>query len=107
LNASYEEALLETRSSLLEQAGFHVLNASNFVQVRKACAFGPSLIILGHSIPYDECKRIREVVREFCPAVPVLSLTRGYGWEVAEGEHAMNAQEGPEALVARVKEILK
>ena len=78
LSISYDAALLWTRQLMLQQLGYEVVSAHGFAEAWEACE-GPDsyfdLMIVGHTVPPKDKKKIIEHVREHCDA-QVLALLR-------------------------------
>jgi CheY-like chemotaxis protein len=76
LNVALNGALLKPRSAILERAGYEVVPALSHIDVQTACEQHKDfdLVILGHSIPKQEKRRVMQTVREYCGHVPLLEL---------------------------------
>lgn len=87
LVASFDPQLADVRKHVLESAGYQVIPAKNLLEIRAACETGHhiGLVIIGHSLPAREKRRVREEVRQVCGAgTPVLELHEGEGPVLAD-----------------------
>lgn len=79
LCVSYDASLLRTRKMLLEDAGYEVVAAEDFVRAMSVFAAQRGtldLVILGHSIAYEDTEKLISHIRA-TSRVPVLALLRG------------------------------
>ena len=108
LNISADPELRSTRQQLLEGGGYQVLSPHNIVEVEQACKQQRfDAVILGHTIPAPEKRRITATIRELCaPHTPVLGLYAASPAEVAEADLAIPAHQ-PQALLEGVRKLLK
>jgi DNA-binding response OmpR family regulator len=107
LNVSADEVLLDTRGKILEQEGFVVIPAMNIQQVVAACenhAF--DAVVLGHSIPPPEKKRVIETVRDSCqPGTPVIGLYVRNPEEADGADYVVSSIGGPQNLIHLIRTI--
>ena len=102
---SWIPSLGETRGLILKQAGFDVTSivgtpdASELKRCRP-----PDLLVLGHSVPQPEKRRIIATFRQSCD-VPVLSLLAPHQAKLPEADYGIEAHR-PEDFVESVREIL-
>lgn len=107
LSISYDVTLLRTRQLLLEQMGYRVISAEGFAQATRLCAEHRSnfdLIVLGHSIPYEDKRAIIKHCIHAC-SCPVLSLLRENELPVEEAARSVPSSE-PHEFLAAVQELL-
>ena len=82
LVVSNNERLASRRRTVLEDAGFEVLAATDARTVRRACAkHSLRLVVIGHSLLPADKRRIWAEVREHCD-IPVLELQKKSGPEL-------------------------
>lgn len=94
-----------TRALLLEQMGHMVVSAEGFAQAFRACEKGDyDLLILGHSIPFDDKVALIEEAKHRCPC-PVLALLRFNESPVPNAERSIDSAE-PRAFIEAVREML-
>ena len=75
LHVGTDLALLNTRSAVLESAGMAVVRASNSAEALRLFTDADfDAVVLCHSIPPDQCRRIERAVHASRPSVPVLVL---------------------------------
>jgi DNA-binding response OmpR family regulator len=108
LNISSDPSLLETRSAILEHAGFAVISASDYRQVLLACETQKlDLAIIGHSLDSKERKRVATTIREKCPEVHIVALYRLGKSEVdGIGDYALPADD-PALLLTMITRIIR
>lgn len=109
LNIAKNESFLESRSTVLENAGYEVVSVLDLVELRRACEARQDfdLVIIGHSLPKAEKRRTMTTVRNHCGRdVPILELYHHDAGPVdEEAEDQLAAHEEP-ALLDKVAEIL-
>lgn len=104
LSISYDRALLQTRSMLLEEAGFEVVSASSFRQAFELCRAGEfDLLIIGHSIPPRDKASLIASARHGSKA-PVLSIRTDTEPPAPGADFSVFGLEGPKILLEAVNE---
>ncbi|MBV9147685.1 MAG: hypothetical protein JO065_17345 [Acidobacteria bacterium] len=84
LVVSRDPGLADIRKSVLEAAGFTVLQANDDSAVEQACSSnGIQLIMLGYSLDPANKRRVWAASRRHCD-VPILELHKGLGPELVE-----------------------
>jgi DNA-binding response OmpR family regulator len=84
LSVGHDHTLLAIRNMVLSQSGYKVVpavTAAEFVDRFFGGDF--DLVILCHSIPEEERRRMADIVRQQSPSTPVVVLNNGF-----EGRHA-------------------
>jgi CheY-like chemotaxis protein len=77
LVASHDPELADVRKHLLEGAGYRVISASSLPEITAACKNNKlHLVLIGHSLPPSEKRRVCAEAREHCK-VPILELYNG------------------------------
>lgn len=105
LSVSYDDRLLIERRMLLEQHGYQVTSAPGFKEAFAICKDGAfDLVILGHSIPYADKKKLIESLRN-SGAAPVLSLWHHDGRIVDTADY-LGFSDNPDELLKSVATIL-
>ncbi len=105
LFVSYDSRLLTERRRLLERQGYRVTSALGFKEASAVCkgsAF--DLVILGHSIPYADKKKLIESLRNGF-ATPVLSLWQ-HDERVVDTADYLGFSDNPAQLLNSVATIL-
>ena len=75
LNVSADISLLRTRTLLLEQAGYEVGSASNWMDFESACGNSTyDLLILGQSLPPSLKKDMEDFAKKHCPSMKIAEL---------------------------------
>jgi DNA-binding response OmpR family regulator len=106
LSISYDLSLLTTRQMLLEQAGYQPISALGFTDAVQRCREGKfDLAIIGHSIPQKDKRALVQEIRQSCKA-PVLSLYTTSEGPLEAAEYAIDANEGPAAVLNMVNQIV-
>jgi len=104
LSVSYDQSLLYTRQSILEQHGHAVVSAFGFTQALKCCdeAKDFSIFILGHSIPRQDKEALISAFRAHCPGT-VVALKRVNEWPVAGANFEI--EPSPQAILELIEQI--
>lgn len=106
LSISYDGPLLVTREMMLRQAGFMVTSALGFNEAIKQCNTGEfDLIMVGHSIPLKDKAALVAAIKQHSHS-PILSIRRHEIDPLPEVDLSVDAQDGPQALLRAVKEVL-
>jgi len=107
LSISYDLALLQTRQWVLERAGYEVSSAFGFAEALEACKTGTDfdLVLMGHSMPQKDKMALYDALRTNCRA-PLLSILRHGDSPIPQAEYAVEANDGPNALVEAVNNAL-
>jgi CheY-like chemotaxis protein len=107
LSISYDPSLLQTRHWILEQAGYEVSSAFGFAEAVEVCQTRHDfdLVLMGHSMPQKDKMALLEALRANCKA-PLLSILRHGDSPISQAEYAVEANDGPDALVEAVYNAL-
>lgn len=106
LSITYDPSLARTREMLLAGAGFEVSTFRDLDEAITACQrISFDLIMLGHSIPLGERKRLVKQVHAQC-AAPVLALMRLGEAQLPEADYFFDSSENPARLLETVINIL-
>jgi DNA-binding NtrC family response regulator len=107
LNISYDASLLKTREELLKAQGLEVMSVVGFDAALEAAKKGRyNLAIIGHSIPFEDKRKLVHEIKRHKADIPILSLRRHDTSPLPEADFSLVASEGPAALIAMVKKIL-
>ena len=107
---SRDPQLLESRRLVLLRAGFNVLTAVEFDAVRQfAESYKIDLLIVGHTLDQAQCEEAIHLAKAMNPPIKTLVLryegsSSPCAVGIADGE--LDLTGGPEALIAKVKEML-
>jgi len=107
LSISYDRSLLWTRHLFLQEAGFDVvsaLGASEAQRIWQLEGGSFSLVLLGHSIPRADSRKLIEYIRERHD-VPILALLRPYEAPVPGASRSIESIEA-NVVLATVQEML-
>ena len=106
LSISYDGPLLVTRQMLLQTYGYDVTSAEGFTEALEHCDGSQpfDLIIMGHSIPLKDKRKIISHIRR-CGPVQVLSLLRAGEQPLAEADASVEPND-PRLLVDAVKRMI-
>lgn len=102
---SHDPHLADVRKTLLEAAGFQVLEARNMKDVQEACQQDPQLVMIGYSLPPAAKRQVWAEVRERCKA-PVLELHKNEEPSLM-ADAFFHQVERPDDFLAAVRHILK
>jgi CheY-like chemotaxis protein len=107
LSISYDSSLLATRQWILETAGYEVSSALGFAEALDVCKTRQDfdLVLMGHSMPQKDKVALFEALKAHCKA-PLLTILR-QGESMPQANYAVNANDGPEALLEAVKKALE
>jgi CheY-like chemotaxis protein len=108
LNVGTDPEQVKLRDKALVSAGYHVVSATNLLEVIKACEqHDIDLAVLGHVLNVNEKSRITSTVRSICKRnTPVLALYQISPSEAGNADAALAVQEGTDALVRTVARML-
>ncbi len=108
LSVSYDQPLLVTRQLILEQAGYDVSSAFGFAEAMEICKTRHDfdLILMGHSMPHKDKTALIAALRPECQA-PLLSILRHGEWKIPQANNAVDASDGPDALLAAVNDAIR
>ena len=78
LSAGHDHTLLAIRNMVLGQSGYQVVSASTAAEFMERFFAGDfDLVILCHTIPEDERRRMADIVHKQSPSTPVVVLSDG------------------------------
>jgi DNA-binding NarL/FixJ family response regulator len=78
LSAGHDHTLLAIRNMVLAQSGYKVVSAATAVEFIDRFFDGDfDLVILCHTIPEDERRRMADIVHQQSPSTPVVVLSDG------------------------------
>lgn len=97
--------MLKTRQWILEQAGYEVLSALGFAAALEVCQTRHDfdLVLMGHSMPQKDKIALFEALKT---KASLLSILRPGELPIPHATHAVEASDGPEALLEAVKRVL-
>ena len=103
-----DEALLGTRTMVLDNAGFRVLSSLSLPEAEAIIKSGEiGLVVLCHSLATEDCEAVLDLSGGQNPPVKTLVLTAG---ESKCSEHSAgpsaSAFDGPRKLIETVRELL-
>jgi CheY-like chemotaxis protein len=101
---SWDPALSLTRQMLLGRLGCRVVSALGEAEALDACRAVADLMILGHSVPRSQKRKVIECFRRHSRA-PVLSLISPNEEKLPEATHVVDAGD-PELFLRTVRKIL-
>lgn len=106
LSISYDEALLKTRHYIFEKAGFEIVSALGYTEATSLYASEKfDVVVLGHTLPAKDKAALVSVLREACKC-PVVSILRTGIPKDPDADYSVSADDGPEAIVATVRQAL-
>lgn len=109
LNVGTDPEQVKLRDKTLVSAGYHVVSATNLLEVIKACEqHDIDLAVLGHVLNVNEKNRITSNVRSTCKRnTPVLALYHTSPSEAGNADATLAVQEGTDASVKTVARMLE
>ena len=97
---------MRTRHYIFEQAGFEVVSALGFSEAIAHCAEGKfDVVVLGHTLPPKDKTALVSALRDRCHC-PVLSIRKPGQGKDPDADYSVDAGEGPEAMLAALREAL-
>ena len=107
LVASWDPGLADMRKTILEKAGFLVLQSRGSAGIRALCKKKKvNLVLIGYSVPPSEKRRVWVEARKFCKA-PILELLRGGETELIESNVFAHESRTPDDLVKSVRAVFR
>ncbi len=104
LNVSRDRAILLARNDALAVAGFSVVSPREPADALQILATSNiDVIILGHSIPFEERVRLRAEFGQVAPEVPIIVLYEHQPDEREEADAFVSLQEGTEELIHAIQ----
>lgn len=105
LSIAHDPAVVETRRLVLEQRGFAVAIATNFVEIEQKCRQrNIACIVIGMDIEPSIKRTIGNLLTNACPQLPLLEICRTA--PEIEGASAVHS-DAPEDLLAAIDDLLK
>jgi len=106
LCVSWEHSLAETRKMLLSSRGYSVVSVVGMPEAIRVCQnIRSDLLLLGHSVPPPEKRKIVEVYRAHNSG-PVISLLNPNQSKLPEVEYGVETH-NPKSLLQTVEDIFK
>lgn len=97
---------MRTRHYIFENAGFDVISAYGFSDAMEQCREGTfDVVVLGHTLPPKDKTALVTLLRERCHCSVVSIRKPGQG-KHPDADYSVDSGEGPETLLAAVKEAL-
>jgi DNA-binding response OmpR family regulator len=108
LNVSRDRAILLARNDALAVAGFSVVSPREPSEALPILATSNiDIIILGHSIPFEERDHLRGEFRQIAPDVPVIVLYKGVPQEGEQADAFVSIDDGSEVLIQAIHNCLE
>ena len=99
-----DQRLLETRSWVLEQAGYRVVQATELAEAEALTKAEPvTVAVLCHTLSVEECRAALEALPRLRPRIQRLVMTAS-ATDVTDGEQeaVLSAYDGPRRLLETV-----
>jgi hypothetical protein len=108
LHLGYDELLLQTRSWVLEHAGFHVTTLSDLEVLGQLDGVPPvDLLLLCHTLSPDDCREAEIWLRLVRPTGKTLRLVENGLENLPETEHhTFRSLDGPTPLLESIQKVL-
>lgn len=108
LSVSRDPMLLTSRNAILQQAGYTVETTMKTSEALEIVRNGRvDAVVLGDSVSYAERNALAQAIREIAPKLPILVLKLASEVPPPEATSWMDSLDGPEALLAKLSEILR
>jgi CheY-like chemotaxis protein len=105
LAVGYDPVLLETRSQVLEGAGYTVVVIRSLKRAVTEFLEGDfDLIVLCHSIPQDDRQRFADLIRGHSPRTPIAFVSSSLGQYDASAD--LTIESNPTDLLSGLRELL-
>lgn len=104
----HDQSLLDTRTWVLQGAGYHVEQASQFSDVQQVTQKEPvSLVVMCHTLTSEQCAETRAFLHQQQPSIQRLLITATHPFSLQPaGEPTISAFDGPRALIDTVAKVL-
>ena len=105
----HNSSLLETRSWILEKAGFAVNRADSLAQVERLLAGGrKDVLLLCHTLSTEDCVAVERMLEGLCPALKVLALmTRTEACHGPVDASLLSLPTEPSRMVTTLQQLLQ
>jgi DNA-binding response OmpR family regulator len=108
LNVSRDRAILLARNDALAVAGFSVVSPREPSEALQILATtNIDVIILGHSIPFEERGQLSREFHQISSNVPIIVLFKGVPEEREQADAFVSIDEGSEVLIHAIHRCLK
>ena len=105
LNICEERTLLQTRTAILEAAGFHAVAASTVESARQALALDSfDAVVICHSISHDDRQELIRAVRKLCPSARIVGLYNLPPQNDHGADRMIDAHDGPDSLIQALRQ---
>jgi DNA-binding response OmpR family regulator len=107
LNVTADPELGSLRAQVMQSGGYEVVSAANIIEVEQACELHSfDAIVIGHTIPVKEKRRISAILRERCkPTTPIIAVYAESPEEADDVALAVSAHH-PQALLDALNSVL-
>ena len=104
----HDQSLLDTRTWVLEGAGYQVSQASEFSELERAAGSQVvGLVVMCHTLTPEQCDETRASLQNYRPSIKRLLITANRPIAIqAVGEPTISAFDGPRALIDMVAKVL-
>ncbi len=104
---SLDVMLAQSREDVLRSAGYDVRTFSSPDELALHCSLLKfDLLLIGHSLPPERRKQVKQIFRQSHPDTPVVQLI----WKIEElghgVDHGFDVHEGPERLLQFLSQVL-
>jgi DNA-binding response OmpR family regulator len=107
LVASWDPVLADLRKTILERAGFAVLQSRGSAGVRDLCKKKKvNLVLIGYSLPPSEKRKVWLEARKACKT-PILQLYQDAEPELVESNALAHESQTPDDFVKSVRAVLR
>lgn len=105
LAVGYDPLLLDTRSRVLQNAGYTVVSARSLRQALTQFHEGDfDLVVLCHSIPEEDRRQFACLIREHSSCTPIVFVSSGLGQYDRTAD--LTTENNPDDFISALREIL-
>ena len=105
LSIGFDPSLLETRSLVLQSAGYMVESASSLKEAVNRFQSGDfDLVLLCHSVPRKDRDHLTSLIRASGSRIPIVSIAGNLGERDAFANATL--EDGPNNLLAGIRDVL-
>jgi DNA-binding NtrC family response regulator len=107
LSISYDTELLTLREAFLKTQGYNVRSVMSIEEALLLASVQHfDVLIVGHSVPLEDKKKLVTAVKELWPRLPVLSMVSDPGVRETVADASVVGSAGPDALMGALRKLM-
>lgn len=107
LSISYDTELLTLREAFLKTQGYGVRSVMSIEEALLLASVQHfDAVIVGHSVPLEDKKKLVSAVNELWPRLPVLSMVADPGVRETVADASVVGSAGPDALLEELEKLM-